>query len=100
MKIKKIKRVIYRRFRYLRFWKKFMFTYRRVRLTQEKIATPVEPTEIIKLPDLEMWAIYSPQGEISYLHFNEESAAHDCLDRLKEEKKLQKKGKSTKIKKK
>lgn len=86
MKIKEIKREIYKKLQWLIFWRKLMFTYRRVRLTQEKAIKQVEPTETIDLPDLEMWAIYNSKEEFVCLHFTEEEANKDCLDRIKEAK--------------
>lgn len=87
MKVRTIKAKIYSSLRLLIFWRKRLFIYRRVRVTQGKIAQPVESKEVVQLPDLEMWAIYQASGVLSCLHLTEEGAAVDCLEKNKRVKK-------------
>lgn len=87
----KNKRLQFQRYKYHKRWKEFMFIYRRVRLTQEKIVIPVDITEIIEYPDYEMWAIYNSKSEIFGFHLNESSAAAYCLKLFKIWKKLHRK---------
>lgn len=92
--INKRKIVELRKYQVFKLMKEFRFTYKRVRITKDKVVVPVDSLDVIEYPDLEMWAIYNPKGELVCLHLDEDSASIDCFNRTKAEYKVKRNTKS------
>lgn len=100
-----------RKYQVFKSMKEFRFTYKRVRITNDKylliadlpdptahqiakMLVPVDGPDVIEYPDLEMWAIYNPKGELVCLHLDEDSASIYCFNRTKAEYKVKRNTKS------
>lgn len=75
MKIKEIKKKIYRNLALLIFWRKHMFFVKRVRVKASQEVIVVPDGESVDIPDWEMWAVFKTgENKPRSLHFIKEDA--------------------------